>query len=114
MPRSKKLQNEIDRLRKMKDEDIDYSDISDTSNDWLNAAELALEFTSDRPKEKISMLIDHEVLDFACNQESLHNAHRLCTNYSGTDAPYQSGTRALIERSYSELCTFIKKGFTPK
>ena len=64
MPQSEKLQNELDRLRKMKDGDIDYSDISDTSNDWFNAAELALEFTSDRPKEKISMLIDHEVLNF--------------------------------------------------
>ena len=64
MPQSGKQQNELVRLREVRDEDINYTDISETSDDWFKTAELALELTSKRPKEKISMLIDHEVLDF--------------------------------------------------
>ena len=64
MKQSEELQNEITKLRQLTDNEIDYSDIPETEASWFAAAELALELTSNNPKSKISMLVDHEVLDF--------------------------------------------------
>jgi uncharacterized protein (DUF4415 family) len=64
MKQSEKLRDEVKALRQKTDEDIDYSDIPATGEDWFKTAELALELTPGQSKEKISMFIDREVLDF--------------------------------------------------
>jgi len=58
MAQSGKPHDETARLREMRDEGIDYSDIPETDDSWFKTAELVLELTSDRPKEKISMFVD--------------------------------------------------------
>ena len=64
MTQSKKLQDELNKLRLMSDDEIDYSDIPKTEDSWFDTAELALGLLPVQPKEKISMMVDHEVLDF--------------------------------------------------
>lgn len=64
MKHSKDLQDEMNKLRQMTDQDIDYSDIPETGEPWLATAALALELASGSRKSKISMMLDHEVLDY--------------------------------------------------
>ncbi|MDR3279619.1 MAG: BrnA antitoxin family protein [Synergistaceae bacterium] len=64
MTQFEKLSDEIELLRPKTDSDIDYSDIPETDDNWFETAELVMELTPAQPKEKISIFVDREVLDF--------------------------------------------------
>ncbi len=57
---SKKQINEIEELKKLKDENIDYSDIPELDDSFWNNAELI----EPEKKVKISIRVDEEVLDW--------------------------------------------------
>lgn len=64
MKLSNDMQDEMNKLRQMTEQDIDYSDISETDESWFASATLALGLASVGQKSKISMMLDHDVLDY--------------------------------------------------
>jgi uncharacterized protein (DUF4415 family) len=56
----KKYHSDLQRLRQMKDEEIDYSDIPELDADFFERAVIVLP----KPKASISIRLDQEVLDW--------------------------------------------------
>ncbi len=60
----KKYHSDLQRLRKMKDEEIDYSDIPELDEAFFEKAVIVLP----QPKASVSIRLDQEVLDWFKSQ----------------------------------------------
>jgi uncharacterized protein (DUF4415 family) len=61
---SEKLGTDIERLRKMKDEDIDFSDIPRTTPEMWAKGVLRKNFKPIPRKRQLTLRIDNDVIDF--------------------------------------------------
>jgi uncharacterized protein (DUF4415 family) len=60
----KKYHSDVQRLRKLKDEEIDYSDIPELDAAWFEKAVIVLP----KPKASVSLRLDQDVLDWLKSQ----------------------------------------------